>query len=301
MGEGELQGGGLDAHAVLRGQVLQPGDALDDVRRGFLVLEVGAAGEDAGAVGAADDHADALLLRHRQQALEGVPVVEEGVAAGEEEAVRAGLVEGQGELDRLGLVDAEAPGPDDALVAQAGQDPEGAGAGLLELGQPLVAVEVLGDVVDPDDVQAVGAQALEAVLDGALGGLGGPDVQHLVGVAVLEQAALLAEFAGTLLQLVEDDAADLGGEHVLVAGLGGEDLAEALLGETGAVEGGAVVVADALLPGGLDGGGGLLVGDRAEHVAERGGAVAELAGEEFLEGHGDAFSKRRVGGARATR
>ncbi len=85
-------------------------------------------------------------------------MVEEGVAAGQEEAVGPRLVEGQGQLDGLGLVDTQAPGLDDAFVTQPGQDAEGAGACLLELLQPHVAVEVLGYVVDPDDVEAIDAR-----------------------------------------------------------------------------------------------------------------------------------------------
>jgi hypothetical protein len=295
VGQGELEGGGLDADAVLVGKGLETVDALDDLRRGLLVLEVGAAGEDAGAVGATDDHVDVLFLGHRQQPLQGVGMVEEGVAAGEEEPVGPGLVEGEGHLDGLGLVDAQSPGPDDAFVAQAGQDAEGSGAGLFELLDPGVAVEVLRDVVDPDDVEAVDAHTAEAALDGALGGVGGPLVEDLVGVAVLEQAALLAEVGDVGLRFVEDDPADLGGQHVGVAGLGREHLAQALLGEAGAVEGCGVVVADALVPGGLDSGAGVLVGDRAEHVAQRGGAEAETAGEDFLQGHERCLFDRSLG------
>ncbi len=57
-------------------------------------------------LGAADDHVDALFLGHGQQPPEGVVVVQERVAPGEEEAVGAGLVQGEGQLDGLGAVGA---------------------------------------------------------------------------------------------------------------------------------------------------------------------------------------------------
>ena len=63
-------------------------------------------------------------------------VVEEGVAAGEEEAVGPGLVQSEGQLERLRAVDTQAPGLDDTLVAQPVQDTEGAGTGFLECRQP---------------------------------------------------------------------------------------------------------------------------------------------------------------------
>jgi hypothetical protein len=98
---------------------------------------------------------------------------------------------------------------------------------------------------------------------------------------VFEEAALLAEVArGRVLDLVEDDAADLRAEDERVARVPRQNLAQPDLGEPGAVEGRGVEVPDALVPGGFDGGRGLLVGDRAEHVAEGRGAEAEGAGED---------------------
>ncbi|BBJ45556.1 hypothetical protein SSPO_082740 [Streptomyces antimycoticus] len=295
MGEGELQGGRLDADAMPLGEFLDARDLLDDVRGSVLVLEVGAAREDAGAVRAADDEVDTLLGRRGEQALQGAVVVQQRVAPGEQEGVRLRLVQVEGELNGLDAVDAEAPCLDHALVAQPLQDAEGAGAGTLVDGEPLVAVEVLGDVVDPDDVEPVGAQAPQAVLDRPQGGVGRPLVHDLVGTAVFEQTALLAEVTvGGVLHLVEDDATHLRAEHVLVAGAPGERVAEANLRQAGAVEGGGVVVTDAVLPGGVDGGGGLLGGDVAEHAAQRCGAEAEATGEQGLDGHEG--SLRRGGG-----
>jgi hypothetical protein len=46
VGQGELQGCGFDVDAVGLGDALDVFDLGDDVRAGFLVLEVRAAGED---------------------------------------------------------------------------------------------------------------------------------------------------------------------------------------------------------------------------------------------------------------
>ena len=70
---------------------------------------------------------------------------------------------------------------------------------------------------------------------------------------MLEDLALLAEVARAhVLDLVEDDAADLGADDVVVARPAGERLAHADLGEARAVEGRVVEVADAVIPGGFD-------------------------------------------------
>src|SRR3546814_9585963 len=88
---------------------------------------------------------------------------------------------------RLDPVDAEPPGLDHALVAQAVERLERALAGALEDTEPFVAVEILRDVVDEDDLDAVGLQAFQAVLDGAQGRVGGIVVHDLVGPAMLEE------------------------------------------------------------------------------------------------------------------
>ncbi|EGJ72872.1 putative dehydrogenase [Streptomyces sp. Tu6071] len=286
VGQRELERRRLDGNAVPLGQLADAPDAFDDLARSLLVLEVGAAREDTGAVRTADDQVDTLLGGGGQHALEGAGVVEERVAPGEEEAVGTRLVQVQGQLDGLHPVDAEPPRLDHALLAQLRQDAEGTRAGGLELGEPAVAVEVLRDVVDPHDVEPVGAEPLEAVLDRTVRGVRRVVVDDLVRAAVLEEAALLAEVArGRVLDLVEDDAADLRREHVRVPGVLREHLAEPDLGEPRAVEGGAVVVPDALVPGGPQSGAGLLLGDRAEHVAERGRPETEPAGKQSAQTH----------------
>src|SRR3546814_4389982 len=57
-------------------------------------------------------------------------------------------------------------------------------------------------------------RSFQAVLDGAQGRVGGIVVHDLVGPAMLEDTAFLAEVAGAdILDLVKDDAADRSEEH----------------------------------------------------------------------------------------
>ena len=90
MGERELEGGGAERDGVAGADLLDVAGAGEDGRGGGGVVVVGAWGgagrQDAGIVGATDDDADAALEAEGQEAVEG-GLVEQGVAAGEEEAV----------------------------------------------------------------------------------------------------------------------------------------------------------------------------------------------------------------------
>eukprot|EP01136_Pigoraptor_vietnamica_P037944 Opistho-1_new@106586 len=287
MGQRELQAGSLHADAVAIGDGLDLRNLGEDGRRGRRVLEVRAADQGARAVGAAHDDAQAALADPRHHALQRALMVQQGVAAGQQKAVGARPLQVQQQLDRLDPVDAQAPGLDDALVAQPVQGLEGALACALEHAEPFIAVEILGHVVDPDDVQVVGLQALQAVLDRAQGRVGRVVVDDLVRASMLEDLALLAVVArADVLELIEHQAADLGADDVVLARPVGQGLAHAQLGQAGAVEGRVVEVADAVVPGRGHGGARLGLGDVAEHIAERRGAEAEPAGQKVFEGHG---------------
>ncbi len=260
-----------------------------DLGRGLLVFEMGAAGQHARAVRAADDDVDPARGGSRHQALQRAFVVEQRVAAGQQEAIGLRLAQVERDFERFDLVDAQAPGLDDALFAQPGQDAEGAGAGHLELRQPGVAIKVLGHVVHPDDIEVVGAEARQAVLDRAQRGVGRIIVDDFIWPAEFEQPALLAQVARAgVLVFVEDQAADLGAQYIILAPVGRQRLAEPDFGQAGAIEGRGIEVARALLPGRVDGGRRFLFRDVAEHVAEWGGAEAERTGacELLLETHG---------------
>jgi hypothetical protein len=93
------------------------GDFGGDLCWSILVLEAGAASEDAGVVGATDDDVDALGCGGRHQTLQRVLMVKQRVAALQQGAVRLYIGEAQGEFDWFGEVYAQAPALDDALLA----------------------------------------------------------------------------------------------------------------------------------------------------------------------------------------
>src|SRR5262249_27149128 len=89
--------------------------------------------------------------------------------------------------------------------------------GGFELGEPGVAMEILRDIVDPHEVDAIDPHAFEAIFDGSLRAVRRIVVDDLVGPAMLEERALLAEMAGPHPHLVEDDTSDFPAEDVVVA------------------------------------------------------------------------------------
>src|SRR5262249_5695053 len=160
-------------------------------------------------------------------------------------------------------------------------------ARCLKLGNPFIAVEVLRDVVDPNEVDAINAHALEAIVDGAPGPVGCVVVDDFVRPSVLKESALLAELTAPGLDFIQNDPSDLGAQHVLVALVLGELLAEANFGYAGAIERGSIEIARARLPCGINRRGRFLVGDIAEHVSQRRGAKAERASEKIVsDAHG---------------
>ena len=90
--------------------------------------------------------------------------------------------------------------------------------------------------------------------------------------AELEENGLLTQVAALGFNLIENQPADLGAEHVFVALVFSQRLAQAHFGQTGAIKRCRVEIANALLPGGLDRCSRLFVGNFSEHIAQRGGA-----------------------------
>ena len=172
------------------------------------------------------------------------------------------------------------------MLAQTGEYFEGTSAGLVEVFQPLVAVKILGDVVNPHDVQAIGLQACQAVFNGAQGGVGAVVIDYFIGAAVFEYAAFFAKVTGGFFDFIENHAADLGAEHVVIAVIVGQRLAQADFRQARAVERRGIEVTHALAPGGLDGGLGFFFGDSAKHIAQGGGAKAQYAGQCVFQAHG---------------
>ena len=93
MSQGKLQRSGFHIHLMTGGNGLDVRHLLADRRRGFLVFEVFTAGENARAVRATDNDIDILFQRFRHQALQGAFVVQQRVAASQQERIRLRLVE----------------------------------------------------------------------------------------------------------------------------------------------------------------------------------------------------------------
>src|SRR5262245_55713920 len=141
--------------------------------------------------------------------------------------------------------------------------------------------------MDPHEVDAIDAHALEAIVDGSPGPVGCVIVDDFARPPVLKESALLAELTAAGLDFIQNDPSDLGAQHVLVALVLGELLAEANFGEAGAIEWRGIEIARAGLPRGVNRRGRFLVGDIAEHVSQRRGAEAERTSEEIVsDAHG---------------
>src|SRR5262245_36423740 len=134
--------------------------------------------------------------------------------------------------------------------------------------------------MDPHEVQAANTEALETRFDRSLRPVRGVVVFNAVGTTGLEDRALLTEVASLGLDLVENQPADLGAEHIVVAPVYGQRLAQADLGQAGTIERRRVEVAGAVLPGGLDGGYRLVIGNVAEHISQRRRTEPERATEQ---------------------
>ncbi len=133
--------------------------------RGVVVVRAGlhAFHQDAGVEGAADDDRHAARGAAGQEAVQG-RLLQQGVAAGQQEDVELGFIEGR--VADLPLVDAQADGVDRAAVAQGAH---GLVAALEELAPPQGVVGAVGgraQVVGQQDVDVVAVQALQAGLEG---------------------------------------------------------------------------------------------------------------------------------------
>ena len=245
MAERELNRRRLERHAEPCAEVAQPAGAVEDVgRRGRIVVR-GARGEDAAVEDAAGDHGDAPIEAERQQ-LVGAARVEQRVPPREEEAVE---VAGAGEpAERRGVVHADADRTHRAFGPQA-------------LERTVRAVDRLGVVVvrivDENDVDAVEAQPVEALLEGTQRAL----------VAEVEHRERRGTREGSLRRPGRQEPPHLRREHELV----GRDL----LGEPGSVERRGVEQLQACVESTADDGVCRLVRDGFEQAAERRGAEAE--------------------------
>src|SRR5262249_38157390 len=178
---------------------------------------------------------------------------------------------------RFDSIDTQSPRLDCALLADLGKRAEGTGACRLKHGKPCVTVEILRNVVDPDEVEAFGTEALETVLDRFHCALFRIVVHDLVGASVLEQIALFAEVAIPGFDLVEDNPPNFRTQHVLVSFVPGHKLAHADFRQAGAVQRCGIKVTNALIPCGGNRPQRFLFRNVPEHVSQWCSAVAKRA------------------------
>ena len=257
-------GSGTSCAAVTR---FSPATRSIDVGRRLMVVQRVAAREHAGIERPADDDRGAVLLHRREQSVQRL-LFEQRVAPGEQENVPGSMLQGVG--DRLRLVDAEADRLDVAAAAQFVECPVAAlhrraKHELLPLHR-LVGRDV--DIVDIEDVDAIEAEALLAVLVGAHDRVVGvvEDGSNGKGSCQLSRGGI--RIAPRLQQ-----ATDLGGQYPVVPIA--EFVAHHMLGAAEAVVGRRIEVADAAVVGGENDHACVGVGDAIHVAAERGAAKAE--------------------------
>src|ERR1700733_10436214 len=159
------------------------------------------------------------------------------------------------------------------LIAQFLERPPAARGQLAEMGGDVGFASVAPDVeiVDQQEIDAVDAKALQAVLERA----------HDAVVAVVEHRLELRPadplvFDRAWLQRPPQDAADLTRDDELAAGFTIKRPADTMLGLPAAVPGRSVEIAHAPVPSGADDRRRLVVLDHLEEITERRRAEAEL-------------------------
>jgi hypothetical protein len=236
---------------------------LDQLRRSRQVV-VGGAGpgrlarQQPAVEHAGGDHRDAALLAQRQQHVQRRGV-QQGVAAGQQHHVHVGVQHQVGE--HLPLVHPRADGADHPGRAELVQGR----VGRLDRLTPVVV-----RVVQQRDVDAAEPEPLQAGVQRPPHAVGAEVPDALVGGRHVEP---LGVPAGARLR--DEYPADLGRQHVLVPGAGGQRAAEPPLRQAEAVVGGGVEEAHARPPGGADRAGGVPLADRPVQVPDRGAAEAE--------------------------
>jgi hypothetical protein len=112
----------------------------------------------------------ALARGRRHQTLQCDLVIEQRVTARQQHGVGRYTGQAQGEFDGFHTVDPQSPPFDDSFVPKLAQRAKRS-VRDFELGQPLVAVKILGKVMHPDEIEPIHIQAAEAVLDRLQGSL----------------------------------------------------------------------------------------------------------------------------------
>src|SRR5262249_40018401 len=149
------------------------------------------------------------------QPLKSACVIEQRITTGQKKSIRSNLRHVGQELAGLHLVYAESPAFDYFLVAQFCQSDHRSPMSCFKSCQPVVAVEIAGDVVNPDEIQMAHSQPAETVLYGFCRALFRVVVRDLVTLSVFEQIAFFSERLSVLFDLVQNDSTDFAAEEIL--------------------------------------------------------------------------------------
>ncbi|MNN69255.1 hypothetical protein D3C81_1850290 [compost metagenome] len=108
---------------------------------------------------------------------------------------------------------------------------------------------------------------------------------------MFEHPAFLTQVACRgVFDFIEDHPADLAAEHVVVAVVAGQRLAEANFRQARTVERRGIEIPHAGLPGRVDGGLRFFLGNGAEHVAQWRGAKTQGTGQFVFQAHNQLLS-----------
>src|SRR5271166_1608888 len=272
--ERKLEGGGRQRHAVAGADPLDFSHPLENRGTGRLVIvhraRNGAGRENSRIVAAADDDSDAAFGAARENAVEHV-LLEQGVPHRQQEEIDVEEIEEA--RNRFLDIQSGADPLDRAGIAQFLERPPPAGGELAEIGVNVGRTSVAPGVkiVDQQEIDAVDAEALQAVLERA----------HDPVVAVVEHRLELQSPGPLILdrarfQRPAQHAADLGRDDELGAGLAIKRSADAVLRQPAPVPGGSVDIAYALVPRSPNNRRRFVIFDHLEEVAERRGSEPEF-------------------------
>src|SRR5262249_38795829 len=199
-------------------------------------------------------------------------------------------------------VHTQSPPLDGPFLAELRERAERARPRRLEFREPRIAMKILGDIVDPNEVDAVDAETLQAVVNRPARPIGRIVVDDLVRPTGPEKTSLLAKPARSAFDLIQDDAADFGAQRIFIALVFNKLLAEPDLGKTSAIERCGVEISRACLPCRVNRRGRFFIAHIAEHVSQWRSAKTERAIQKMhSDAHGSS-SKTQVdrGSAAAT-
>ena len=169
----------------------------------------------------------------------------------------------QGLFADLILVDPEPDSADRAGRAQRVHGPIALAHGdgkVMPIGG---AMRVLADVVHVQDIDAIQSEALQAVFEGAHNPRIAVVVFDIKGHGRAKTVALLGVAGGP------EQAADLGGQHIRLSAVTSQQIPEPALAQPLSVVRGGIVVAKTGLPGGVQQGAGVALGEGLIEIAKR--------------------------------